>query len=910
MQKLEPTVGLISVVAISISAMLGSGIFVLPGLAAIKTGPSAWLAYMLAGLVVLPAALSKAELATAMPTSGGTYVYVDRAFGPLAGTVVGLGLWLSLLLKSSFALVGFGAYLIVLMHFESVIPAALIALASIVGLNIIGIKKVSKAQVIMVTVSVIWLCGVVAVGLPRFDPALLEPMFPDGAGGFAAAAGFVFVSYAGVTKIAAVAEEVKDPNRNIPLGMLLSLGIAVVLYAVVVLMLVGTIPVAELANVPGTGGPDIRPIYTLGARLGGPLVGTVTAVIGVLTMISMANAGVLAASRFPFAMSRDNLLPASLRSINSRFLTPVVCIVLTGGAMAACIVFLDVEKLAKIASSFMIFAFIAVQLSIIVLRRSNVRWYQPAYRAPWFPWLQIIGILLCFGLLAMTGLVGLVSTAVMAAVGMMVYLAYGRLHTDRRGALRYVGKQSPPSVDSTPRPQHSPLMGEAQVVVGLFGHEHSAETCARVGGVLADGGKVDVVHVTVAPDQLNLDEIPEELPSVAGIRRRIEALMTTTDLDLDLEFHGVVTRDAVAAVENIAARLHCQWVLLEWSGRANRWLFPAPRPWLLSHFDCNLALFYDLGVLSVRKVLVLAEPGPHDALVVNTADRIALRHDATLTFVRFIREGEESTAVNSQVDYLDQLCQLCSAPADVSILRGKSRRHALVEATGNYDLMVMGVASHESWLTSVFGTVEDRVAAQAVCSVLRLKTPRTRVHESFEAHVKRRDFDALGPFEHACAGARLEADTKEALFAEFARVFAAAIPQISAKEMNSALWAREKIQNTAIGGGVALPHATLGAAERSYLGVFTTAQPLEHQALDDQPVDVFFVTLGPPSDRQAHLKLLAGIARLIMRTSLLEDLRRAETRQDIIDAVGASATQLRSRSGDSVPSPAAGTGMT
>ncbi len=896
MQKLEPTVGLLSVVAISISAMLGSGIFVLPGLAAVKTGPSVWMAYVLAGLAVLPAALSKAELATAMPTSGGSYVYIDRAFGPLAGTIAGLGLWLSLLLKSSFALVGFGAYLIVLIHFDSILPAAMTALVLIVGLNIMGIKKLSKVQIVMVGVSVVGLCVVAAVGLPKIDAALLQPLFPHGAEGFVAAAGFVFVSYAGVTKIAAIAEEVKNPDRNLPLGMLLSLAIAVVLYGVVVLVLVGTVPVAELANVPGAGGPDIRPVYTLASRLGGATAGTIAAVVGVLTMVSMANAGLLASSRFPFAMSRDNLLPAPLRAIHSRFLTPVACIVLTGSAMAVCILFLDVEKLAKIASSFMILAFIAENLCVVVLRRSGVRWYRPAYRAPWFPWLQIVGTFLLIGLLLMTGVVGLVATLVMTTVGVIVYQTYGRRQTDRRGAFRRLAENAPPSTDSIKGREHSPLMGQAQVFVGLFGHERSSEMCAEVGELLADGGKVQVVHVAVAPDQLNLDEIPDEQPRVAAIRRRIEASVQTTERDV--EFHSVVSRDAVAAVEAISARLHCQWVLLEWSGRNNHWLFSAPRPWLISHIDCNLALFYDFGVRSIRKVLVLAKPGPHDALVVNTADRIALKHGASLTFVRYIPEGDESAAVNSQVDYLDQLCQLCSAPADVSIVRGRSRRQVLVEATASYDLMVMGVTTHESWFTSVLGTVEDRVAALAACSVLRLKTPLTRVHESFEDHVKRRDFDALGPFEHGCTAAQLEVRTKEALFAEVARVFAEAVPGVSAKEMNSALWAREKTQNTAIGDGVALPHATLGAAERSYLGVFTTAEPIEHDALDDQPVDVFFVTLGPPSDRQAHLRLLAGISRLVLRTTLLERLRGARSKADVIEAVEASARQLASPSED------------
>ncbi|HIK63202.1 MAG TPA: amino acid permease, partial [Flavobacteriales bacterium] len=114
MKKLERSLTLPAVIAISIGGMLGSGIFVLPGLAAAKTGPSVWLAYLIAAICILPAALSKSELATAMPTSGGAYVYIERAFGPLFGTISGIGLWLSLLLKSSFALIGLGAYLAVL----------------------------------------------------------------------------------------------------------------------------------------------------------------------------------------------------------------------------------------------------------------------------------------------------------------------------------------------------------------------------------------------------------------------------------------------------------------------------------------------------------------------------------------------------------------------------------------------------------------------------------------------------------------------------------------------------------------------------------------------------------------------------------------------------------------------------
>ena len=135
MKELERSLGAVSVIAISMSSMLGSGIFVLPGLAAAKTGPSVWLAYVLAGLCVFPAAACKAELATAMPTSGGTYVYIDRIFGPLAGTVAGMALWLSMLMKSAFALVGFGTYLIALSDLP-VKPTASVLLVAIMAAGV------------------------------------------------------------------------------------------------------------------------------------------------------------------------------------------------------------------------------------------------------------------------------------------------------------------------------------------------------------------------------------------------------------------------------------------------------------------------------------------------------------------------------------------------------------------------------------------------------------------------------------------------------------------------------------------------------------------------------------------------------------------------------------------------------
>ena len=324
MKKLERSLSLPYVIAISIGGMLGSGIFVLPGLASSMTGPSVWLAYLLGAICVLPAALSKSELATAMPSSGGTYVYIERAFGPLFGTISGIGLWLSLLLKSSFALIGLSAYLSVLIKIDSAI-AQLVAigfLILILLLNIFGVKKVGKVQLLIVSVSLAGLGGLFFIGFPRINPNFLTPFISEGNAGLISAVAFVYISYSGVIKVAAIAGEIKSPSKNLPLAMILSLLSITAIYVFTAFILVGNISPESL-------GSDLKPIHTLAYVLGGKYFGYAAAVVGVLTLMSGANSGVLASSRFPFAMARDLLMPPVFSKIHSKYLTPIVAILFT-----------------------------------------------------------------------------------------------------------------------------------------------------------------------------------------------------------------------------------------------------------------------------------------------------------------------------------------------------------------------------------------------------------------------------------------------------------------------------------------------------------------------------------------------------------------------------------------------------
>ena len=442
---LERKLGLFSVIVISLSAMIGSGLFVLPALAMLELGGGdsplggVWLAYLVAAFLVIPGAVSKSELSTAMPTSGGSYVYVQKTFGPLIGTVAGLGLWANFMLKSAFALIGFKAYLWVIEDLLGmdidIEAAAIILLAIIVGINILGVKKIKKVQIPIVIFSASYLFALCVYAIAYHDLDWSAVASRDSLGSWddvAATSAFVFVSYAGVTKIAAVAGEVKSPERNLPYGILLSLLFSCLLYVLVTMVMAAAVPPSEYMH--GEHGASEDPIYIFAEAVGGETVGKIAAILAVVTMTSMALAGILASSRFPFAMSRDNLLPPFLESVHQRFGTPHWAIIGTGVAMGLAITFLPVHDVAELASGFKIMIFMLINGCVIVLRTSSDshKWYDPKWKTPWplYPAVQLFGIFGGGALLYLMGSKSLVGASAAIVLGLIIYNGYGRNRVD------------------------------------------------------------------------------------------------------------------------------------------------------------------------------------------------------------------------------------------------------------------------------------------------------------------------------------------------------------------------------------------------------------------------------------------------------------------------------------------------
>ena len=430
---LSRTIGLAGVVIISLSAML-PGIFVTPTFAAEIMGPGIWLAFLLAASVVLPAAISKSELASGMPSSGGSYVYMERTYGPLVGTISGLGLWTSFLLKSAFALIGFSAYFVVITtYFDiemDILVLSLSALVLITVVNILGVKKVKAIQtpVVIVTLGLLlFICGA-AFFVDDFD--MSRPI--DGAlntdvWSLAEAAAFVFVAYAGVTKVAAIGGEVKNPEKNLPAGIMLSLLIATVLYSAIAFLMMAAIPGEWWLDPNG----DVveNPIFIFAEEVAGTKFGIFAAIISVLTMISMALAGILAASRFLFAMSRDNLLPQALEDVNARFETPHYPILITGIAMGLAILFVPLKDVVKVASGFKIMIFIMINTCVIILRQTSEEHdWNPSYKGPLYPFMHIWGVVAGAFLLTFIGQKAFIGGGAAILVGSVTYYLYGKKH--------------------------------------------------------------------------------------------------------------------------------------------------------------------------------------------------------------------------------------------------------------------------------------------------------------------------------------------------------------------------------------------------------------------------------------------------------------------------------------------------
>jgi amino acid transporter len=687
-KELERDLGLVSVLAISIGAMIGSGIFILPAVAVGYAGPAVVLAYILAGLVVLPAALSKSEMATAMPESGGTYVFIERGMGPLLGTVAGIGTWFALSFKGGLALVGGVPYILYLFDVPPTIttPLALTLAVILVVINLFGAKQTGRVQVAIVTIMLAALGWFAIGGVPSVQSANYAGFFEGGVGGILAASGLVFVSYAGVTKVASVAEEIENPSRNIPIGILGSLGFTTALYAVIVVVMLGVTDTSAIAA-------SDAPMAVAAEAALGPAGVLAVVVAALLALVSTANAGILSSSRYPFAMSRDNLVPASLGEISERFNTPSTSITLTGVVLLVLIAFVPLESIAKLASAFQILVFVLINIAVVAFRRGTME-YEPTFESPLYPWMQGFGVVGGLVLLTQMGTVPLVGAVLITVVSVAWYLWYARDRVEREGAAvdavrRELGKQAVERTREAVTPTGQGY--EALVAVPEDVDPSHEGMLVDVAADLAtpQHGAVSVVRFDEVADQVPLEAATERSAADIEFEKRADTL--ATDLDVPVRVDEIVSHDTRHALANYVEEHDVDALVIEQQPpRLRERLFDSDVEWVLAHTDCDAIIVKDDGAEhdDIKTVTVLTDEGPYDPAKIAVADAVAAAHDATVELEYTLGEFASEEQRRTIVDYHEEVAALCSVPVRTAFVRSDGGVNGV--ENGDTDVLVVG----------------------------------------------------------------------------------------------------------------------------------------------------------------------------------------------------------------------------
>ncbi|GMQ93252.1 MAG: amino acid permease [Acidimicrobiia bacterium] len=699
---LRRSLGLYAVLTISIGAMIGSGIFVLPGLAFKIAGPSVILAFFLAGIVVLPAALSQSEMATAMPEAGGTYLYIDRAMGPLMGTIAGFGVWFSLVFKSAFALVGLSAYLeFFFEHPERPIAAILAVLLVLVNLK--GVRQTARFQTALVSIVLLLLAGFIILGAPNIDSSSFQPFLSDGIQGLLAATAVVFVSYIGVTKIASVAEEIKHPGRNIPRSILTSVAIALVLYPAVVAVMVGVTPGNELADTE-------TPILTAALQFLGTSGAYIVAGTAVLALLSMANAGVIASARYPFAMARNSLAPPFLARIGRRSGAPVAGITVTGVVLILLVLFVPLLELAKLASAFQLLVFALVNLALIAFRESHLDWYRPKFRSPLYPAPQVFGIVAALLLMTQMGIVPLVGASGFVLVGVGWYRVFGKSRAVKESAAR----------DALRLREDARLIQNSAAAVATGGRQHvlvlirrptrlsRQQTLFRLALRLtaAPGGRIHVINFDARTRRMIPAEEDLARADALGITVTTQQY---TDEDRRGMVHLFVEREGVDLfIADLPQEL-----------RATRHINRDLR-WLRENLICDSVFLRNRAVEDIDRIAILGTGGPYDPVKIGIADHIARYEDASVRFVHVTPADAPPALAESIHEYHEQLGAILTVPWDDRVRPAEGLVETLTTFSRGANLVILGAPTHRFHIVT---DLADRIAESVDCPALLVHTP-------------------------------------------------------------------------------------------------------------------------------------------------------------------------------------------
>jgi APA family basic amino acid/polyamine antiporter len=447
--SLRRALGALDLVLLGIGAIIGTGIFVLTGVAAVDhAGPGVIASFAVAGVACALAALCYSEFATLIPISGSAYSYAYATLGELVAWIIGWDLILEYALAASAVAVGWSGYLRdILAGTELAIPDALAAapgalegavlnlpallvLLGVTVLLVVGIRESATTNALIVALKVAVVLFVIGVGMGYVQPTNWQPFAPRGWEGIMGGAATVFFAYIGFDAVTTAAEEARRPERDMTVGIVGSLAICTVLYLAVSAVVTGMSPLAEIDR--------DAPVAHAFRRLGLDFAASLISLGAIAGLTSVLLVMLLGQSRVFFAMSRDGLLPGMFSRVHPRFQTPHLSTALVGVAVSVIAAFVPLRDLVELVNIGTLFAFVIVSAGVIILRRTEPGRPRP-FRCPGVPWTPLAAIGACAYLMASLPRATWLRFGAWLAIGLAIYALYGRRHSrvaaaSRRGA--------------------------------------------------------------------------------------------------------------------------------------------------------------------------------------------------------------------------------------------------------------------------------------------------------------------------------------------------------------------------------------------------------------------------------------------------------------------------------------------
>lgn len=735
-KKLDRSIGLFSAINIGVGTMIGSAIFVLVGTSMELAGPSAFLSVGLAGVAAIFTAFSFAELVTVIPTAGGGYAYVKEASrNGVLGFMSGWAFWLGYAMSCGLFAIGFGTFVSYFFQQMGIVfPPTLASYGLIIVfviLNIKGSKNSTEIQNWVTSLLILILTGYIGYGIFHIQPEHYKPLFPHGFKGTISGISILYITYIGYGLITTMSEEVKNPEKTIPKSIFISTIIVVLIKVLVFFIAAGILSWTMLT-------PAITntPMIDTATKLVGPWGGYVFAFAGLLATVSSINTAILASSRTSYALSKDRRFPNAFSAINKFTRTPVLSILMAGIIAAISTSLQDLERISTITALFSLIGYSFVNVAVIQLRQQKPS-IKRAFKVPFYPFLPIIGTcingILIFQLIRSDTISVVASLAIIIAGTLYYYVLYPKI--------QHLPKGISPAILPTISPKSLDFCEDHYNILLPLGNPNTAEALLHMAFMIAKGttcGIVTPIHVVELPDAIPINSKYTEFKNIL---QNFETLNTVTQrisktYGMETEALLIYSRKRTDAIDHFAHENDVDFTIIGWhkSGLAYNML-DGMVPHLLKSTIPSIGIYRPIKnhTEKIRRILFPYTGGLYCKASASMIQRIAKANNSFVTLLNIIdKDSSIEERLEIQEIFLKSL-QALQVKGEIKTVEKStiSRTSIIIEASEDYDLLVLGMEPAWGIKETVTGFSTDTVTEHSHCSVLLIREGSAMTNSRF-----------------------------------------------------------------------------------------------------------------------------------------------------------------------------------